>query len=150
VSAAMVLDEARRAGVELFATPTGMVRWRGPLPEQLRRDLIVHKAEVLAALRHIAQWDPAAADAVLADLQAEVDKIRTGFGGRAPELLDGLLDIALKLGERYIREHEQEAAHGWDPLELLRDLVPFVRELAARQQATKATTDPVQMTFIWS
>ena len=39
---------------------------------------------------------------------------------------------AVTIGERYIRDHELEAARGWDALELLRDLVPHGRGLTAR------------------
>jgi hypothetical protein len=92
-----------------------------------------------AADKTCAPWDQAAADAVLGELRAEVTRICTEFGGAPPAPLDGLLSDAIAIGERYVREHELEAARGWDPLELLRDLVPFVRDLPARRRATKAT-----------
>jgi hypothetical protein len=53
MNAAAVLNEAQAAGVELAATPGGLIRYRspGPLPEALRQKIITFKAEVLALLR---------------------------------------------------------------------------------------------------
>jgi hypothetical protein len=75
--------------------------------------------------------DPAEAERLLAGQRSEVDMVRAGFGGRPPAPLAALLADALTIGERYVRDHQVEAARGWDPLDLLRDLVPHVRDLAA-------------------
>jgi hypothetical protein len=141
-----VLDDARSAGVDLFATPGGTIRWccAGPLPEHIRQNLIAHKAEILALLRQTTAWDQVEGERLLAELRSEVDKIRFRFGGRPPVPLTQLLADAITIGERYVREHELEAARGWDALELLRDLVPHVRDLAARWKAAHGRTDSIQ------
>ena len=145
MSAADVLEDARRAGVELVVTHRGTVRWRcaGPLPEDLRADLIAHKAEIVALLRQAVSWDQTTAELLLADVKHEVDRIRAEDGGRPPAPLARLLEDAIVIGERYIRDHEIEAARGWDALELLRDLVPHVRDVAARWQRTHAQPEVI-------
>jgi hypothetical protein len=52
MTAAVILEEARAAGVALSATAKGMIRWRcrGPLPDSLRAMILTHKAELLEAL----------------------------------------------------------------------------------------------------
>jgi hypothetical protein len=145
VSTAGVLEDARRAGVELVVTHRGTIRWRcaGPLPEDLRGDLIAHKAEIVTLLRQAVSWDQTTAELLLANVKHEVDRIRTGYGGRPPAPLARLLEDAIVIGERYIRDYEIEAARGWDALELLRDLVPHVRDLAARWQRTHTRTEVI-------
>ena len=52
MTAARVLEQARAAGVELAATPTGDIRWRStrPLSGTLRSDIVAHKAELALLL----------------------------------------------------------------------------------------------------
>jgi hypothetical protein len=100
--------------------------------------LAASKAELLELLRGIEQWDQAEAERLLAELRHEVNKIRDSFGGRPPAALDGLLNDAIIIGQRYILDRELEAIRGWDSLELLRDLVPYVRDLVARCTQTNA------------
>ena len=79
--------------------------------------------------KRVAPWDAAVADALLAELRLEVDGIARSFnGGAPPPALATLLADAVRIGERYIRDHDAEASRGWDALELLRELVPHVRE----------------------
>jgi hypothetical protein len=72
---------------------------------------------------------------LLAELRAEVRQIAAGFGGQLPHPLGVLLADAVHIGERFVREHDEEAARGWDAMELLRDLVPHVRDVFERWKA---------------
>ena len=131
MTAAEVLRQARAAGVELSATPEGTLRWRcrGRLPEALRERLLTFKAEVLAHLRQAPYRDAAAADTLLAELRSEVAKVKAEFGTKLAAPLARLLDDAVVIGERYIRDYAMERARGWNPMELLRDLLPHVRSI---------------------
>ncbi len=67
-------------------------------------------------------WNPAEADRLLAELRAEVDRLRQAdFRGRFPEPLATVVNDYLELGQQYIEQHEQEAARGWDALALLQE-----------------------------
>src|SRR5262249_35845756 len=142
-----LLEDLARQGFTLAAEGDGIrVRPVSRLPEELRQALRRRKPEVLAILAarpaplspappsepSAADWDVAAAARLLAELQAEVERIEAReFGGRLPEPLQSVLTDALALGEQYVRDHAAEAARGWDALELLRGLVPHVRRCAA-------------------
>jgi hypothetical protein len=74
MSAAAVLERARRQGVELSAGPDGKLRWRCPAPldDGLRADLAAHKAALLALLAPppAPPWDAAEAGVLVALLLA--------------------------------------------------------------------------------
>ena len=76
-------------------------------------------------------WDQAAADAVLAEVRAEVERISADFGDRPPPALAALLADAVRVGERFVRCHETETGRGWNPVDLLRDLLAVVWECAS-------------------
>ena len=64
-------------------------------------------------------WNQVEADRLLlGDLKTEVAKIKArNYGGKPPRALTVLLDDALAIAARFIRDHEAEAAHGWDSLD---------------------------------
>jgi hypothetical protein len=134
MSAADLLCRCRALGIKLSPAERGKLVWVAPgePPADVLADLAANKLQVLALLHLGSTWDPAEAERLQAGLRSEVDMVRAGFGGRPPAPLAALLADALTIGERYVRDHQVEAARGWDPLDLLRDLVPHVRDLAAR------------------
>jgi hypothetical protein len=121
----------RFVGIYLFAEPGGELGWEadGDPSHELLADLKAHKAQILTLLPP--PWDQAEADRVLAELHAEVEKLKAGFGKKLPTPLARMLDDAVVIGQRYIRDHELEARRGWDAMELLRDLLPHVRTIVA-------------------
>jgi hypothetical protein len=74
-------------------------------------------------------WDQAAADALLVELRAEVARIEQSFRGKLPPALSNVLSDALAIAEGYVANHQEEAARGWDALELLRCTVRRIRRL---------------------
>jgi hypothetical protein len=241
VSPTDVLDEARRLGVRISATPDGHLRWRcqGPLPPSLRQQMAAHKTSLLALLQSAignksdgrvnsggttdktdktreghesgavvdfpltledelilekklladkiqtchgpdlrrrlqslheeepqdleaalawhkrlltlgeawrsdqarfetlrSAWDPAEADRLLAHLRTELARIKwEKFRGQIPPALANVTADGLVIAEGYIRNHEQEAARGWDALQMLRDLVASLLGTAQRESA---------------
>jgi hypothetical protein len=131
VTRAELRTYCRFVGIYLFAEPGGELGWEAEydLPDELLADLRMHKAEVLALLPP--PWHQAEADQVLAELHAEVERLKAAFGNKLPAPLASMLDDAVVIGKRYIREHELEARRGWDAMELLRDLVPHVQNIVA-------------------
>jgi hypothetical protein len=130
MTAADILDRARAAGVELFAT-AGRLRWRcrGQLPDELRQLLQANKTAVLRLL----DWDQVEAERLLADLRATVERIaRQGFGGKPPASFLALAEDAVAIAEGYIRDHDREAARGWDALDLLRGVKSVLCQAAGR------------------
>ena len=71
-------------------------------------------------------WNETEGKRIFDELSREVEMIRRKFGGRQP--LATLLTDALAIASRFLRDREAEAARGWDALELLRGMVPIVRE----------------------
>ena len=87
-----------------------------PVRQQIGgRDLADHKAAVrrLLARPPVPPWDAAAADALLAELRAEVVRIVEAFGGHPPAPLVTLLSDPLAIGACCVRDHDAEASHGW-------------------------------------
>jgi hypothetical protein len=65
-------------------------------------------------------WDLEEAERRLAELRAEVTRVeRDAFGGRLPTPVATVLADAVAIAEGYVRNHEAEAARGWDALALL-------------------------------
>jgi hypothetical protein len=137
MTAVEVLARCNFLGVRLGAEGEAIV-WRADTrpPADLLVAVATHKDTLLALLRGLPPWDQVEAERLLGDLRVEVVRIRGTFATGIPAPLGRLLDDAVVIGERYIRDHELEAARGWDALELLRDLVPHVRDLAARWTPT--------------
>jgi hypothetical protein len=144
MTTAEVLAEAQRRGVQLFATAAGNIHFRcnghgpfkGGLPTALRQAIGDHKAELLALLRGpIPPWDLAAAEALLAELRVGLARIeRAQYRGRFPPLLAKVVGDGVAVCEGYVRDHEQEAARGWDALELLRGGVRYTLAIARGDQ----------------
>jgi hypothetical protein len=136
-----LLAELAGRGVELRADG-GRLSSRPPpaaLPPDLAARLRAHKFELLSLLGGCtatsSSSDQAEAERLLANLRAEVEKIRSDFGGRLPKYVMTLLSDALVIGERFVRTLDFERSRGWDGLELLRGLLPLVREIVERWRA---------------
>jgi hypothetical protein len=144
-AAANLLNRLTRQGISLAAEPEGIrVRPASLLTAELRQAILAHKADLLALLRQPAgaalpPWSQAAADQVLADIRATIARLERGFpGGRFPAPVQNLMTDAIANAERLIRDHEMEAARGWDALELLCGVRQLVQEVAARARRTLA------------
>jgi hypothetical protein len=127
-----LLAEARKAGLVVRAEGPRLVV-RGPRDQEaLAKRLLSQKAEVLALLRGpIPPWDQAEADRLLTELRDGLARIeRERYRGRFPPLLAKVVGGGLAVCETYVRDHEREAARGWDALELLRGAVPGVLSMA--------------------
>ncbi len=79
----------------------------------------------------------AEAERLLADHRTELARLERQLpGGRFPPITARLVADGLKIAEGYIRDHALERARGWDPMELLRDMlaqnIAFARR--ARQE----------------
>jgi hypothetical protein len=147
MSAAEVLEQARRQGVEVFAATGGKLGWRcrGPLPEGLRGLLAAHKDELLALLaapvkvvnvnetpaKHgnpagfvdaaaVPGWDQGEADRLLAELREAVARARQDFRAPFPADLQAVVADGVAIAVGYVANHEAEARRGWDALQLLR------------------------------
>jgi hypothetical protein len=84
----------------------------------------VHGPGVQTAATTPPAWDPVEADRLLARLRAELARVeRDVYRGRFPPAPANLAADSIAIAERLIREHEAEAARGWDAMELLRALV---------------------------
>jgi hypothetical protein len=74
-----------------------------------------------------APWDRAEADRLLTYLRQELARIEwQRFGGRFPPLLARLLATGRTVAGGYVRDHELELRRGWDPMQLLREVVEWL------------------------
>jgi hypothetical protein len=55
---------------------------------------------------------------------------RTWPGSKFPPVKVNVVQIGVEVCESYVRDHDLEAARGWDALTLLRAAVPWVLSLA--------------------
>jgi hypothetical protein len=134
-----LLSEARAAGL-VVTTDGDKLLIRGPKrADALARQLLAQKAEVLPLLTTLdvtqpprpAQpavdampWDAAAADRLLAEFRYDLAQLeRERFHGQFFYPFSAYVADGLALAEGYVVNHQQEAARGWDSVELLRDLV---------------------------
>jgi hypothetical protein len=86
-------------------------------------------------------WDQAAAEGLLADLRATVERLKhDDFRGKPPPIFVTLAAGAIAIAEKHIANHEAEAARGWDVLDLLRGRKRVLLEIAARVQEMVAPT----------
>jgi hypothetical protein len=85
VTAAEVVDLARRQGVELFPAPEGRLRWRcrGLLPDALGELLATFKAEVLLLLSGSANVNETLLNPREVGGSADVDAVDTDGGASA-------------------------------------------------------------------
>ncbi len=143
-----LLQQARAAGLTVRAEG-GRLCIQGTLrAEALARQLLDHKTAVLAALPASPEksapafaWDQAEAERLLAELREGLAQLeRTWTGGTFPPVKANVLQIGVEVCEAYVRDHELEAARGWDALALLRDAVPRLLSLA-RAEATGESAD---------
>lgn len=139
MTAASLLSELQALGVRLFldGDRLGYRAPKGTMTQDLLARVSARKAEMLALIagpRSPAPafvWDQAEAERLLAHLRWELSRLElTWPGGRFPRVEANVVLIAVKVCESYVRDHDLEAARGWDALALLRDAVPFVLELA--------------------
>jgi hypothetical protein len=152
MTASALLDELATRGIRVERNGDRLRLFPGSaVPPELARRVKARKAELLTLLARpvvpvspIPPWDQAEAVRLFAELRREVSGIkrRLQIGIQSP--LARLLDDAVMIGVRYVGDHEREAARGWDALALLRDLVPHVRDLAARWKAAHGRTDSIQ------
>ena len=135
MTTAEVLSRCRVLGIQLSARGEAIV-WEADSdpPADLLAALKDNKSAVRRLLSRpaVPPWDAAAAAGLLGELRDEVAKTRAAFGGVPPAPLAVLFADAIVIGERYVREHELEAARGWDAMELLRELPAHVREITER------------------
>jgi hypothetical protein len=134
-SAANLLADLRTLGIEL--QPHGdriRFRPRHVITKGLLERLRIHKAELLIVLGHLLipfngeTWNQGEADALLTELRAEVARIeREEFRGQMPGPLANVFADALDIATGYVRNHDIEAARGWDALELLRGMIRQIR-----------------------
>ena len=130
MNAVDLITRCRALGIGLAAGSDGALLWESDSdpPADLLENLTASKTAVLDLIREPAPfWDAAEAERLLSELRAEVACIKSAFGVQLPASLASLLTDAVVIGERYIREYMREMARGWDPIELLRDMVPHVR-----------------------
>ena len=146
MSAIDLLARCRDLGIDIVAAENGSLVLDADqdLPADLLAALKDNKAAVRRLLNRpaVPPWDAVAADALLEELRAEVARTRAAFGGAPPGPLGVLLADALVIGERYVREHEFEAARGWNALDLLRELVPHVQEITKRWRRVNGPQTP--------
>lgn len=138
-----LLARCRSLGMTLGVGTEGSLVWEadGDPPDDILSELRECKAEVLALLIPPLAWDQIEAEHLLGELRLEVDELKANFGNRLAAPLARLLDDALLIGERYIRDHAVEAARGWDAMQLLRELLPHVRDITERwRRANKLQT----------
>jgi hypothetical protein len=79
-------------------------------------------------------WDSAAADAILAEIMAEIDRGRQMFMGVLPGPLARVLDDAVAIAEGYIAGRDAESARGRDAMALLGGMPAQVRRYIANAQ----------------
>jgi hypothetical protein len=78
-----------------------------------------------------AAWDQAEAEHLLGHLRRELTRLeRTWPGGKFPPVTANVVGIFTEVCESYVRDHELEAARGWDALALLRAAVARALDLA--------------------
>jgi hypothetical protein len=129
VTAVELLADLTRQHITLTAEGDSIrVRPASRLTAELRNAIQMHKPALLALLKGSEQsapafiWDQAAAEELLADLRATVERLKVaGFRGRPPSLFLKLAADAVAIAEGHFRDHELEAARGWDALDLLRE-----------------------------
>jgi hypothetical protein len=88
-----------------------------------------------------AAWDQAEADRLLDHLRRELAQLERAWpGGQFPPVKANVVQVAVEVCESYIRDHDLEAARGWDALALLRAAVPWALRLATPPTPTRTTT----------
>jgi hypothetical protein len=119
--------------------PSGPEHFHHPSPQALTEPTKLQESTLASPL-----LDQTLAGRLLAELRAEVDRIRwRDFAGALPPALAAVLHDALALGEQYVREHDQETARGWDALGLLRGLVSdCISELEGITNTLRAVMEP--------
>jgi hypothetical protein len=132
-----ILATAESAGVEL-STDGERLRWKCPggVPELVKELLAEHKPVLVRylALRDTPWSQQAEAEHLLAAHRKELARLeRVLHRGQFPPVTANLVADGLKIAAGYIRDHALEQARGWDPMELLRDML--AQNLAFARQA---------------
>jgi hypothetical protein len=87
-----------------------------------------------------AVWDQAEAERLLGRLRHELARLeRTWPGGTFPPVRANAVRIFTEVCESYVRDHDLEAARGWDVLALLRGAVARVLTLATLPTPKRTT-----------
>jgi hypothetical protein len=71
-------------------------------------------------------WNQAEADRLLTELREAVARARRDFGSPFPAALQAVVADGLTIAEGYVANHEAEARRGWDALQLLRKVRPWL------------------------
>jgi hypothetical protein len=143
VTATDLLDDLARQGFCLTPEGDGIrVRPASRLTGELRQVIRAHKAALLALLvdpeepAPAVTWDQAEAEGLLAELRDGLARRESTWPGRKfPPVKAAVLQIGVEACEAYVRDHDLEAARGWDALALLRAAVPRVLSLAVSGRA---------------
>jgi hypothetical protein len=136
-----LLAEARQAGLTVRVEGDRLLI-RGPREQEaLAKRLLSQKAELLGLFREAPPWDQAEADRLLDQLRRELARLEhTWPGGKLPPDRQNVVQIGVEECEYYVRNHQLEAACGWNPLALLRDALPGVLRLATPPIPNGTTT----------
>ena len=140
-----LLSAAHDAGLTLTVDGSRLVV-RGPKKAgDLAKQLLNRKSEVVALLQEaqiaspepglagttIAAWDQNEAERLLDHLRTELARIkREKHSGGFPLALANVIADGLAIADGYVRNHEQEAARGWDAMKLLRSHVSSLLSIA--------------------
>jgi hypothetical protein len=137
VSAAELLVELNRQGFILTVEGDGIrVTPAGRLTAELRQAILGHKPALLALLATrqgpAPAWDQAEAERLLAELREGLARLERAWpGGKFPPVKANVVAIFSEVCDGYVRDHDLEAARGWDALALLRGAVRRALSLAA-------------------
>jgi hypothetical protein len=86
-------------------------------------------------------WHQVEAERLLAHLGEELVRIKhEKHRGQFPLALPNIVADGLAIADGYVRNHEQEAARGWDAMKLLRSLVSSLLSIARGDRRSPTRT----------
>jgi TubC N-terminal docking domain len=150
VTAAELLADLTCQGFRLTREDDGIsVRPASRLTGELRQAIRTHRPALLALLAVPARtapvfcWDQAEAERLLAQMGEALARVdRAVAAGKAPTARADAIRTLRDVAEGYVSGREQEAARGWDALELLRGAAQRALRLAAGERPPPFTYTP--------